>query len=59
MRWLDLGFGPAGMVTNRQIAGATTLLQELLDHAQRDFETLSDLLLGGRPAIASGHNSFS
>jgi hypothetical protein len=41
------------------VPGAPALLQELLDHAQRDSETVGDLGTSAFPVIVGTKNSFA
>ena len=42
----DLGFSPREVVARLDASSATALLEQLFDHAKRDFETHRDLFTG-------------
>jgi hypothetical protein len=47
------------MVLGAQVPKASALLQELLDHAQRNPKPMSDRLPGALPGVVGGHNPFT
>ena len=52
------GLAAAVAVAGTQIAGVTTLLEELLDQTERDLEAVGDLLAGALLLIIGGQDAF-
>ncbi|MGH8524221.1 MAG: hypothetical protein ACREXY_08405 [Gammaproteobacteria bacterium] len=56
--WQDHGFSAGQVVPWSNVSSVSTLLQELLDHAQGDAETLRNLFAGALLMIVGAQNSF-
>jgi hypothetical protein len=55
----DAGFASGAVMLGADVAQATALLEQLLDHAQGDPETVGHLLPGALIGIIGGQNPFS
>jgi hypothetical protein len=56
--WQDHGFSTGQVVPWSDVSGVATLLQEFLDHAEGDPETMGDLLAGALLLIVGRKDSF-
>lgn len=45
-------------MTSGSVSGASALLQELLEHPERNVKTLSDVLSDALSLVVRGHDSF-
>ena len=54
----NLGFASGEVVARREVAGMTPLLEEFLDHAQRNPKALSNFVASAFASVVGGQNPF-